>query len=392
MKEIKNNIYYCGIQDYNRRLFDELIPLPVGTTYNSYLIKGSEKTALIDTSYSTKIQDFVKGLNGDASKIDYIIANHAEGDHSNALATMLEICPNALIVTNAKCKELLIDAYEIPENKFQIVTDKETLSLGDKTLEFHLTPFVHWPDTMFTHIIEDKMLFTCDFLGAHQTFKEGEIYTAEDEEYLVGARRYYAEIMMPFRTHCQKYIKKIEEEIKPDMILPSHGGIYKNPSFILNAYREWTADKPKNKAVIAYVSMYHNTENMAMRLSEKLKAEGVEVETFDIVNGDLGELASALVDSATIVFGASMVLAHPHPYAMLGVYITNILRPKARFFSIIGSYGWGGNLVGTIEDNIKMLKVEKLPYVAVKGSAKAEGNRQIDELAKIIAQKHAEMV
>lgn len=389
MKEIKNNVYYCGIQDVNRKLFDELIPLPVGTTYNSYLIKGSEKTALIDTSYSTKVQDFVKNLNGDASKIDYIIANHGEGDHTNALETMLKLCPNAKIVTNAKCKELIIDAYMIDEEKFQVINDKETLSLGDKTLEFHIAPFVHWPDTMFTYLVEDKMLFTCDFLGAHQTFKsDDDIFSVENEQNLASAKRYYAEIMMPFRVHCQKYVKKIEEEIKPDMILPSHGGIYKNPSYILNAYKEWTSDDVKNKVVIAYVSMYHNTANMAERLKNRLVELGIEVEVFDLVNNDLGEFASAIVDCATIVFGASMVLAHPHPYAMLGVYITNLLRPKAKFLSIIGSYGWGGNLEGIIEDNIKMLKVEKLDYVITKGYAKPETCARLDKLAETIAQKH----
>ncbi len=392
MKEIKNNIYYCGIKDPDRKLFDELIPLPEGTTYNSYLIKGSEKTALVDTSYSRTIQEFVKGLNSDVSTIDYIIANHGEGDHTSALRPLLELCPKAKIVTNAKCKEILIDAYAIDEEKFLTVGDKDTLSLGDKTLEFHITPFVHWPDTMFTHVVEDKVLFTCDFLGAHYT---GELYAGlfapETKEYFDGAKRYYAEIMMPFRQHCQKYACKIENEIKPEIVCPSHGGLYQNPSFMLDAYREWTSDKPKNKAVIAYVSMYGNTGTMAKYLAKKLRELEVEVELCDIVNGDLGELANALVDSATVVFGASMVLANPHPYAMLGVYITNVLRPNVKFLSVIGSYGWGGNLIGKLEENFTNLKAEKLDYVTIKGAAKTETYKELDKLAKTIAEKHKEI-
>ncbi len=388
MREIKNNIYYCGVQDCNRRLFDELIPLPNGTSYNSYLIKGSEKTALVDTSYSKTMQEFVHCLNGDVSAIDYIIANHGEGDHTSALRTLLELAPKALIVTNAKCKEILMDSYEIDEAKFLVVGDKETLSLGDKTLQFHLTPFVHWPDTMFTYVVEDKFLFTCDYLGAHYTFKEGEFYAPETTEYIQGAKRYYAEIMMPFRTHCQKYVTKIEEEIKPEIVAPSHGGVYKNPKFILNAYKTWASDVPKNKVVIPYVSMYGSVKAMAEYLAKKLEGLGVEVELCDIVNGDLGELASALVDSATVVFGASMVLANPHPYAMLGIYIVNALRPNVKFLSIIGSYGWGGNLIGKIEENTNGLKVEKLDYVTIKGAPKTQTYAELDKLAITIAQKH----
>jgi len=385
MKEIKNNIYYCGVQDPDRRLFDELIPLPHGTSYNSYLIKGSEKTALVDTSYSKTLQEFMHCLSGDTAGIDYIIANHGEGDHTSALRTLLELYPKALIVTSAKCKEILIDAYSIDDAKFLVVSNKERLSLGDKTLEFHLAPFVHWPDTMFTYVIEDKVLFTCDYLGAHYA---GAFWAPETPEYLEGARRYYAEIMMPFRTHCQKYVTKIEEGIKPEIIAPSHGGVYQNPSFILNAYREWTADNPKNKAVIAYVSMYGNTGTMAKYLAKKLTELGVETELCDIVKGDLGDLASALVDSATIVLGASMVLANPHPCAVLGIYITNVLRANVKFFSLIGSYGWGGNLTGKIEENINGLKVEKLDYIIVKGAPKDETYAELDKLANTIAEKH----
>lgn len=389
MKEIKNNIYCCGVKDRNRRLFDELIPLPEGTTYNSYLVKGSEKTALIETSYSKTLQEFLDCLSGDTAAIDYIIANHGEGDHTSALRKLVRLYPEALIVTNAKCKEILIDSYSIDEAKFLTVGDKETLSLGDKTLQFHITPFVHWPDTMFTYVIEDKVLFTCDYLGAHYTgFLYADLYAPETPEYLAGAKRYYAEIMMPFRAHCEKYVKKIEEEIKPEIIAPSHGGLYQNPSFILNAYREWTSETPKNKAVIAYVSMYNNTATMAKYLAKKLTELGVEVELCDIVNGDLGELATALVGSATIVFGASMVLANPHPYAVLGAYITNILRPSVKFLSVIGSYGWGGNLTGKLEENFTNLKAEKLDYVTIKGAPTGETYTQLDELAKTIAEKH----
>ena len=236
MKLIKDGVYYCGVEDFGRRIFDQLIPLPNGTTYNSYYIEGSQKRALIDTSYSKTIKEFIEKLNGKGEFIDYVIANHAEGDHSEALVKVLQMNPNAKVITNKKCMELLIDQYGIPQDKFQTVNDGDEISLGDKTLRFHLAPWVHWPDTMFTHLVEDNILFTCDFLGAHITFEQGQFYAQETQEYLLSAKRYYAEIMMPFRPHCKKYLEKVEQ-INPSMICPSHGGIYKNPDFILNAYR-----------------------------------------------------------------------------------------------------------------------------------------------------------
>ena len=390
MKLIKDGIYYCGVEDFGRKIFDQLIPLPHGTTYNSYYIEGDQKRALIDTSYSKTIKEFIENLNGKGEFIDYVIANHAEGDHSEALSKILQMNPNAKVVTNKKCMDLLIDQYAIPENKFQIINDGDEISLGNKTLRFHLAPWVHWPDTMFTYLVEDSVLFTCDFLGAHITYNQGQFYAQETQEYLLSAKRYYAEIMMPFRPHCKKYLDKIKE-INPSMICPSHGGIYKNPDFILNAYQEWTADIPKNKVVIPYVSMYQNTERMVDRLVQKLKEENVEVHKFDLITDDIGDLAVELVDVATVVFGASMVLAMPHPYAFFGVYLTNALRPNVKFMSILGSYGWGGNLVGKIEENTNLLQAEKLDYITVKGRAKQEDLERIDALAHTIAQKHREI-
>ena len=390
MKLIKDGVYYCGVEDFGRKIFDQLIPLPHGTTYNSYYIEGDKKRALIDTSYSKTIKEFIENLNGKGEFIDYVIANHAEGDHSEALVKVLQLNPNAKVVTNKKCMDLLIDQYAIPENKFQVINDSDEISLGNKTLRFHLTPWVHWPDTMFTHLVEDNILFTCDFLGAHITYNQGQFYAQETQEYLLSAKRYYAEIMMPFRPHCRKYLDKIKQ-INPSMICPSHGGVYKNPDFILNAYYEWTADTPKNKVVIPYVSMYQNTERMVDRLAEKLKEEDVEVHKFDLISDDIGDLAVELVDAATVVFGASMVLAMPHPYAFFGVYLTNALRPNVKFMSILGSYGWGGNLVGKIEENTNLLQAEKLDYITVKGRAKQEDLERIDALAHTIAQKHKEI-
>ena len=384
MIEIKNNVYYCGLNDKDRKIFDELIPLEHGTTYNSYLVKGSEKTALIDTMYPPMSDEFLKNL-GDV-KIDYIIANHGEQDHSGTLPKLIEKYPDAVIVTNRFCKNNIMEMLLIPPARIKEIQNGEELSLGDKTLKFYIAPGVHWPDTMFTYLVEDKMLFTCDFLGAHYTFDDN-IYADNSEALKLSAKRYYAEIMMPFRKMCQKYTQLVKE-INPEMVLPSHGPIYKNPKFILDLYEDWTSDEPKNLVVMPYVSMYGSVKEMIDYLSDKLNAAGIQTLKHDIVSDDLGDLAMALVDAKTIVLGSSMVLASPHPAAANAAYLANVLNPKAQYATIIGSYGWGGDLIDKLAGMLSNLKVEIIEPVLVKGRAKADTYQKLDEMAKTIIEKH----
>lgn len=382
MKEIANNIFYCGEKHPERSIFDQLIPLPQGTTYNSFLVKGSEKTALIDTMYPPLMDRLMATLEG--KEVDYIIANHGEQDHSGALPSLLKKFPNAIIVTNAKCKELLMYEHHIEENKFQVIQDKETLSLGDKTLEFHLTPWVHWPDTMFTFVKEDKVLFPCDFLGAHHT--DGEIFADNSKELEISAKRYYAEIMMPYRTFCKKYVALIDE-LAPKIICPSHGPIYKEPSFILNLYKKWVSDDVEKKVLIPYVSMYNSSYEMAQRLNERLQKAGIETVLADLVHTDEGEVAMELVDAGAVVLACSMVLAGPHPKAVYVAYLMNLIKPKMKYFSILGSFGWGGRLTETIESLIPMVKAEKLDYIVIKGKPTQQDLERVDKLADELIEK-----
>ena len=386
LKEIKNNIFYCGLNHRERRFFDELIPLPIGTTYNSYLIKASEKTVIIDTMYPPKTDEYLEKLeSAGIEKIDYIVANHGEQDHTGALPKMLKRYPEAKILTNPKCKEIIQEMLHVEDEKFQIVADGEEISLGNKTLKFIYTPWVHWPDTMFTYIPEDKLIFTCDFLGSHSPFEN--LYSDDSCEILKAAKRYYAEIMMPFRNFCKKYTQMLKN-MDIDMILTSHGPIYKNPQFILDAYESWTSDDCKNEVIIPYVSMYESTKEMVNYMCEKLSEKGITVKPFNIVEGDVGELAMELVDACTIVFGSSMVLAGPHPTAVNSAYLTGILKPKAKVISFIGSYGWGGILTEKLEQFLTPLKAEKLEPVIIKGKCREEDFIKLDALIEEIYQKH----
>jgi len=388
VREIKPNIYYVGAIDWDRRLFDELIPLPDGTSYNAYLIKGSEKITLIDTVDPTKEQELVANLQKlGVKRIDYIISNHAEQDHSGAIPKILELYPEAKVVTNPRCKNMLMDLLLIPDDKFITVSDGDTLSLGDKTLEFIFALWVHWPETMFTYLREDKILFTCDFLGSH--LATSELFVTDEAKVYEAAKRYYAEIMMPFRAMIKNHLEKIKD-LEIEIIAPSHGPIYSKPEFILNAYKEWVSDDVKNEVIVAYVSMHGSTGKMVQYLVNALIERGITVKQFNLTKTDIGELAMALVDAATIVIASPTVLVGPHPSVLYATYLVNALRPKLKFASVIGSYGWGGRMVEQIKGLLTNLKVELLEPVIVKGCPKEEDLKALDKLANEILKKHKE--
>ncbi|MCK4225652.1 FprA family A-type flavoprotein [candidate division WOR-3 bacterium] len=389
VREIKPGIYSVGVADWDRRLFDELIPLPDGTTYNSYLIKGTKKIALIDTVDPTKENELIENLKRlGIKKIDYVIANHAEQDHSGSIPGILELYPKARVVTNSKCKDMLKSLLLIPEERFIVINDKETISLGGKTLEFILAPWVHWPETMFTYLKEDKILFPCDFLGSH--LAGSDLFINDGCMVYEAAKRYYAEIMMPFRATIKKNIEKIKD-LEIEIIAPSHGPIYRNPEYILNSYKDWISDKVKNEVIIPYISMHNSTSKMVNYLVDALIERNITVKPFNLTKTDIGELAIALVDAATIVIGSPTVLIGPHPNVVYATYLANALRPKVKFASIIGSYGWGGKMVEQLTGMLTNLKVEIIEPVVIKGYPKEEDFKALDRLADEILAKHKEI-
>jgi flavorubredoxin len=354
------------------------------------LIKGSEKTALIEAVDFGKEDYLIKTLQmANIKKLDYIVSNHAEQDHSGTLPKLLEAYPEAKIVTNYKCKDLLQSFLLLSEEKFVVIKDNEEISLGDKTIQFIIAPWVHWPDTMFTYLKEDKILFTCDFLGSH--YATSELFVSDEREVYLSAKRYYAEIMMPFRTSIVKHLERIDK-LQIEIIAPSHGALYNDPSFIIEAYKEWSSDSVKNQVVIPYVSMHGSTKAMVEYLSEALSKKGIEVKLFNLEIADAGELLMALVDTATIVVGASTMLVGPHPLAYYATYLVNAVRPKTRFLSIIGSYGWGGNTVEVLKGLITNLKVELIEPVYIKGYPKKSDFESLDNLAEEIYKKHEEII
>jgi len=386
MRQIKPNVFSIGAIDWDRRLFDELIPLPEGTTYNAYVVKGSDKVALLDTVDPAKNQTLMGNLVSlGIDKIDYIVAHHAEQDHSGSIPDVLMLYPGAKVVTNAKCRSMLIDLLHIEEDRFLVVEDNATLPLGGKTLRFLNTPWVHWPETMCTYLEEDKILFSCDFFGAH--LAESNLFVAEEPLVLEAAKRYYAEIMMPFRPAIRKNLEKVDA-LDIEIIAPSHGPVYENPRLIVDAYKDWVSDNVKNEVVLAYVSMHESTQKMAEHLTAALIERGITVQLFNLTVTDLGKLAIALVDAATVVLGSPTVLTGAHPKTAYAALVANALRPKTRFASIIGSFGWAGKMAEQLAGLIGNLKVEVIPPVVAKGHPKDEDFLALDKLADEILNRH----
>jgi len=389
VREIAPSIYSVGALDFDRRLFDSLIPLPQGTSYNSYLVKGTKKTALIDTVDPTTEIDLVTNLvKAKVDTIDYLVVNHAEQDHSGSLPMIAELFPQAKVVTNEKCVDMVTHLLDIGSERCVVIKDRETLDLGGKTLEFLITPWVHWPETMLTYAREDRVLFSCDLFGSHMA--ESTLSVNDWKVVYQSAKRYYAEIMMPFASSIREHMQKIDT-LEIAMIAPSHGPVYRDPRLILDAYRDWTGGQVKNEVVIPYVSMHGSTEKMVDYLTGALIERGIRVLPFNLVVTDIGELAMALVDAATVVIGTPTVIFGPHPQAVYATYLVNLLRPKTRFVSVIGSYGWGGRTIEILKGMLTRMEPELLDPVYIKGAPGVKDLKQLDLLADAIASKHREI-
>ncbi len=386
IRKINESVYSVGAIDWDRLLFDELIPLPDGTSYNAYLIWGSEATALIDSVDPEKADELFSNLDRlGVDKLDYLIAHHAEQDHSGAIPLVLEKYPMARVVTNAKCRDFLTDLLHIAPDRFMVVNEGETLSLGDKTLHFTMTPWVHWPETMCSWLEEDQILFSCDFFGSH--LAQSGLFMTDRAKTYESAKRYFAEIMMPFKPSIRSNLKKLEK-FPLRIIAPSHGVVHQDPEFILSAYRDWVSDQVADKIVILYVSMHHSTLRMVEHLSEALIEKGMDVRLFNLIHADTGEITKELVDAATLVLASPTVLAGPHPAAVYAAYLVNAIRPKLRHLAVIGSYGWGGKMLESIQGLITSIKPEMLPAVIIKGLPRDEDFKRLEGLADIIEERH----
>lgn len=386
-QEVRPRIHWVGALDKESEYFDQLMPLPDGTSYNAYLVQGSEKTALVD-GVEPRFKDhlFAHLEELGIRQLDYIISNHAEQDHSGAFPALLQRYRGAKIVCNEKCKGFLQQEHHFPDDVFVVIEDRQSLSLGDKTLEFIFAPWVHWPETMFTYVREDKVLFTCDLFGAHLAFDD--LWVSSRAEIELPAKRYYAEIMMPFARMVAKHVTMLKE-YAVDVLAPSHGPIYGEPAIITGLHERWTSDRVEPRVVIAYVSMHGSTKRMAEHLVWKLKEQGIDAILFDIMQAEIGSITMSLVNCATFVLCSPAYLGGLHPAAANLLFTLNGFKPNIKFFGFMGSTGWEKE-AGLEQAKIlfHLSKVEYLEPVYIKGYPKHEEFLHVDELVHQIRDVH----
>ncbi len=385
-REVLPGVDWVGAVDWDRRLFDALIPLPDGTSYNAYLVRGRDRTALIDTVDPTKAAALWAHLEG-IERIDDLVIQHVEQDHSGLAGEVVERYPSVRVLATPKAQGMIADHLGIPTQRVTPVADGERIPLGGKTLQFVHAPWVHWPETMLTYVPEDRLLFTCDFFGSHLAMSD--LFAREAEHLEASAKRYYAEIMMPFAKTIHGHLDKVRA-LHPTVIAPSHGPVHDDPARILDAYDGWVNGSPKNLVLIPYTTMHGSTGEIVEHLAEALATRSVPAIPFNLTVTDLGDYAIHLVDAATVVFATPTVLVGPHPNVVLAAALTAALRPKLRHAAVVGSYGWAGKAPETVQALAAGLGAEWLPTVFARGVPTKATFDDLDRLADAIQERHRE--
>ena len=389
--KIRDNVYYVGVANPTLRVFDIIMATKYGSTYNSYLVKGTEKTALIDGAHKGFEDTFVRNVEEitDFKSIDYLVVNHTEPDHSGAIRLVVERNPDIMILGTAACIKNLNAILAGLDYNHTIVKNGETLDLGGKTLTFYATPNVHWPDTMMTYLNEDKMIFTCDFLGCH--FAEPTMYveTAYKKElYIDELKVYYDAIMGPFGPFVLRALD-VMKKLDIEVVCPSHGPMLTGDdiTFAMDRYAEWATPAAKDKKTVAiyYVSAYGYTRGMCQYLADKLTEKGIEVSAFDIIKTEQAELAAHLGDDC-LVFGSPTInRAVLKPVIDMVSCIDAISAPK-RPYATLGDFGWTGEACAQLNERLDSLKMKQVgESVRCRFTPTDETYAQLDELAQQIA-------
>jgi flavorubredoxin len=354
------NIDWVGYVDWTVRDFHGYNTFR-GSTYNAYLIRG-DKIALIDTvkaPYAEKLLDNVAAL-APLDTVDYVVVNHAEPDHAGALPAVLDACPNATVVTNQRCQGILSGYHDTSRWRWQLVGTGDTLSLGNRTLSFLETPMVHWPDSMMTYVVEDKLLFSMDAFGQH--YASGGRFDDQEpfETVMWEAKAYYANIIMWAGKPIQRALEAASA-LEIGMIAPSHGVIWRTHlDKILAAYQDWVVCRPTPKVLVVYESMWESTTQMARAIWEGACQEGVSAKLFDLRASNNTLLATEVLDAATIAWGSSTLNGGMLPLSGGALTYLKGLRPLYKAGFAFGSYGWSKGGAAAVQEMLQATKVEIL--------------------------------
>jgi flavorubredoxin len=343
--DIAPGVQWVGILDPQLRVFDVVMKAENGTTYNSYLVRGASKTALIETNKGKFSAQYIENLKNaiDPAKIDYIVLNHLEPDHSGALSDLLQVAVNATLVFTRPGKSFAENIVNRVLDNSMVVVEGDKIDLGGKTLEFLIEPYLHWPDTMFTWVPEDRILFPCDFMGAH--YCDDRLFDDLVSNYDYAFRYYFQAIMRPFKEHVLRAAARVEK-LSPLLVCPSHGPVLRSSvKKRLDEYRCWAMEPKKGDKkllLVLYASAYGNTAKMAEAVSSGAAAAGVETSLFDLTATDIGSLLDEVERADGIAIGSCTINgdALPHTWEFLASLIG--VKTKGMTGGAFGSYGWSG--------------------------------------------------
>ncbi len=386
--EIGKNIHWVGAVDWNIRDFHGY-STEKGTTYNAYLIVD-DKITLFDTVKKPFKNDLLHCIYKviDPSKIDYLVVNHVEPDHSGSIAEMMDIIKPEKLICSPRGKKALMEHYHREDWPYEVVASGQEISIGKRTVQFLETRMVHWPDSMFSYVKEDALLISSDAFGQHWATSERFNDEVDSSELIRHAAKYYANILLPYSALIQKLIGNVQKmDLKINMIAPDHGLIWRhNPLQIVASYAEWSRQVPKRKAVIVYDTMWRSTETMAKAVADGLVEGGVSTKLMDLGVSHRSDVITELLDAGAVIVGSSTLNNGMLPRMADMLCYMKGLRPVNKIGAAFGSYGWSGEAVRLITKALEEMKIKVVhPGVSLQYVPAHDGLRQCVDLGREIA-------
>jgi flavorubredoxin len=385
IEAIVPGVDWVGVRHPDLKIFDELFPTHNGTTYNAYLVRGRDKTALIDTVKAPFTEEFLAKLAdaGGLDRIDLVVVNHTEPDHSGALLTLLKLRPELPVYCSRPAMNFLSQLVNGPFNA-QVVSDGQEVDLGGRTLRFLLAPYLHWPDTMFTYLVEDGVLFPCDAFGAH--YCSSQLFDDEIPDFSKDFHFYFDCIMRPFKDKVREAVAKVEQ-LDLKLICPSHGPIHRrDPKSVIDCYRCWSAPPPakgKPRALLLTLSSHGNTRSMAAAIGAELEGHGFHVTELRMCEMRDSDLRDELELADLVMVGSATINRDAPPQVWHALSLFSLVTPKAKVAAVFGSFGWSGEAVKMIEERLLGLRFKlPVPSLSVRFTPTEENLKACQEFAR----------
>lgn len=388
--QIKDNIFWVGVMDPELEVFDIIMKTEYGTSYNSYLVRGEEKIALIDSVKEEFFEEYLARLEQvvDLEQIDYLVVNHTEPDHAGSIEKLLDLIPGLTIVGHPNAVEFLREICN-RDFPYQIISNRSEIALGGKTLHFINALLLHWPDTMYTYVKEDKILFSCDSFGSH--YPDERLFNdLIDKDLTEELRDYFHHILGPFKIPMQRALDRLET-YDIDIICPGHGPVLReNLDYYIKLYREWsketTVTDTQPTVILAWISAHGYTEKLATSIEGGLNTDGaLNVKVYDMLTADPAELAREIENASGVLIGSPTINKDAPPQVWDLLTRLSPLVHGGKVAAAFGAYGWSGEAVPIIESRLRMLRMKIIPGLRVRMKPTVSDLEQANDFGKRFA-------